>query len=130
MKYWLVIVLVVTAVVIYSRLPDADVAHAMDVVRSHLKDPNSAEFRWVEPCPSNPGMMHGEVNAKSGLGTLTGFTSFYTFGNQAHVGPVWDQMEWEGRSYSVADQLSLACFKGGDPDVRHFRVLVAGGSLD
>lgn len=129
MKFWLFLAIAVTGWVVYANRPDGNIAHAMDMVKYSLKDPTSAEFRGIAECPANPGMMYGEVNAKNSLGAFTGYSRFYTFGGAAHVGPFWKTMEWEGRRYSLADQMDQACFQGGDPNPANFDLLVMNGRL-
>lgn len=56
-------------------LTDDDRQAVIAGVKASLKDPGSAEFRWL-PARREDGVYCGMVNARNSLGGYTGFTPF------------------------------------------------------
>lgn len=54
-----------------------------DVIRHHLKDPDSARFRKV--CMTKDGVVFGKVNGKNSFGAYTGYRDFVVLGNLAAI---------------------------------------------
>lgn len=50
-----------------------------DLVRLHLNDPDSAQFRNDQPSKRRPESWCGEVNARNRMGGFVGFTRYVTW---------------------------------------------------
>lgn len=72
-------------------------------VKARLRDPSSAEFRWL-PRTSTDGSYCGLVNARNGFGGLTGFVPFLAF--------VETVRKKDGDPYIIADLMEIG---DGDP---------------
>lgn len=59
-------------------------ADAEEVVKSALKDPESAQFQDVRECTGDRSMVMGKVNAKNEMGGYTGFDQFIVAGGTAY----------------------------------------------
>lgn len=128
MKYWLIIAVAVSAIVFYANRPNKMVIIAQDAVRARLKDPQSAEFVNVEPCPANPAMMQGQFNSKNSFGGMVGFTQFYTFSGRALFPSDVQDIELENKLFTYGHHLHLACQNGANPDPDGFSTAVFSGS--
>lgn len=61
-------------------------AAAKELVKQHLRDPSSADFSEIRVTPANsdrPTIVCGKVNAKNGLGGMTGVKRFIVGGTVA-----------------------------------------------
>lgn len=78
---------------------DNDVAHAQDVIKERLKDPESARFRRVYGAKNENDKIAicGEFNAKNSYGGYVGYKPFMVFGDDDR-GYVWDANE-DGYSF-------------------------------
>jgi len=57
---------------------------AEEVVKSALKDPESAQFQDVRECTGDRSMVIGKVNAKNEMGGYAGFEQFIVAGGTAY----------------------------------------------
>jgi len=127
-KYWILIATVVIGFVVWRSMPPQAVALAKDSIRTQLKDPASAQFQYVKQCPANSNMVEGDVNAKNSFGAYTGFKHFYAVNGFSYLSDSLTPLTNNGKTYSYAYQLSLACYKGADPDLENFHRAVAAGT--
>lgn len=105
--------------------PSAD---AIDAVKKELADPYSAKFEDVEPCPKNPDIYRGKVNAKNRFGAFTGLTDFYVIHGNAFMESNELERLLNERGYSFVLHLAEACQYGTDPDLESYMKAVDEGT--
>jgi hypothetical protein len=93
---------------------------AESAVADKLKDPESAQFRNVEPCPDNPIWYTGEVNGKNSFGAYAGFERFYSLGPVAYL-----ESETDGALGWLAGDAVINC-KGSTLTLQTKDALLAG----
>jgi hypothetical protein len=78
MRYLLTMLVLFAASTAHARdLTDAEKQMFMDAVKERLKDPDSAQFRWMPMRdPPKEEMYCGMVNAKNSYGGYSGFSPF------------------------------------------------------
>ncbi len=56
---------------------------AKQAVRDLMRDPDSAQFKDVKQCPSDPEVWQGKANGKNSFGAYVGFRPFLSDGVSA-----------------------------------------------